>query len=131
MAPGLFVSANITGTKIEGLLRAPRSAIRGENDIFIGKPEDGELRIFSVEVVHSSADGAWFRSDDVIPGDLAITSPIRGSNDGMSITILQRLEDGTIKNHNEAAKPKEDEASEDGGSAQVTEVIASTEDGAQ
>ncbi|MEM1148455.1 MAG: hypothetical protein AAGH49_11730, partial [Pseudomonadota bacterium] len=33
-----------------------------------------------------------------------IVSPIRGSNDGMAITILERLQDGSIKNHNEAAQ---------------------------
>ncbi|MEL6860923.1 MAG: efflux RND transporter periplasmic adaptor subunit [Pseudomonadota bacterium] len=108
MAPGLFVSAEVAGTKIEGLLRAPRSAIRGGDNIFIGEPEAGELRIFSVDLVYSSTEGAWFRSDQVEVGDLAIVSPIRGSNDGMSITILERLEDGTIKNHNEAAQGNEE-----------------------
>lgn len=104
MAPGLFVSAEVAGTKVEGLLKAPRSAIRGGDNIFIGEPEAGELRIYQVDLVHSSPDGAWFRSDQVEVGDLAIVSPIRGSNDGMSITILERLEDGTIKNHNDAAQ---------------------------
>lgn len=109
MAPGLFVNAQIAGTKIEDLLKAPRSAIRGGNNVFIGDPEAGQLRIFSVDLVHSSAEGAWFRSPDVSVGDLAITSPIRGSNDGMNITILERLEDGTIKNHNEDAQSDSDD----------------------
>ncbi len=89
-------------------MRAPRSAIRGGDNIFIGEPEAGELRIFAVDLVHSSTEGAWFRSDQVDVGDLAIVSPIRGSNDGMSITILERLEDGTIKNHNEAAQSNDE-----------------------
>ena len=104
MAPGLFVSAEVAGTKVEDLLKAPRSAVRGGDNIFIGEPETGELRIYQVDLVHSSPEGAWFRSDQVEVGDLAIVSPIRGSNDGMSITILERLEDGTIKNHNDAAQ---------------------------
>ena len=108
MAPGLFVSAEVAGTRIEGLLKAPRSAIRGGDNIFIGQPADGELRIFQVDLVHSSTEGAWFRSDQVEVGDLAIVSPIRGSNDGMSITILERQEDGTIKNHNEAAQSSDE-----------------------
>ena len=108
MAPGLFVSAEVAGTRIEGLLKAPRSAIRGGDNSFIGEPADGELRIFQVDLVHSSTEGAWFRSDQVEVGDLAIVSPIRGSNDGMSITILERQEDGTIKNHNEAAQSSDE-----------------------
>lgn len=126
MAPGLFVNASIAGRKIEDLLVAPRSAIRGGDNIFIGKPEAGELRIFAVDIVYSSPDGAWFRSDQVVEGDLAIISPIRGSNDGMSITILQRMEDGTITNHNEASQSDTEEL----GVADVsTDVIATAGDG--
>lgn len=128
MAPGLFVNADISGTKIEDLLVAPRSAIRGGENIFIGDPEEGVLRIYEVDLVFSSPDGAWFRSPDVSPGDLAITSPIRGSNDGMSITILQRMEDGSIKNLNEAAKA--DETDETTGIADVSpELVGSAGDG--
>ena len=131
MAPGLFVSAEIDGTRIEDLLRAPRSAIRGGNNIFIGDIEVGQLRIFPVEIVHSSADGAWFRSADVNIGDLAIVSPIRGSNDGMNITILERLEDGTIKNHTEDIGSENDaDDDETTGMADTeTKVIASTAGG--
>ena len=128
MAPGLFVNADISGTKIEDLLVAPRSAIRGGENIFIGDPEAGELRIYEVDLVFSSPDGAWLRRPDVSPGDLAITSPIRGSNDGMSITILQRMEDGSIKNHNEAAKA--DETDDTTGVADVsTDLVGSAGDG--
>ncbi|MEL6723935.1 MAG: efflux RND transporter periplasmic adaptor subunit [Pseudomonadota bacterium] len=128
MAPGLFVNAEIAGTKIEDLFVAPRSAIRGGNNIFIGNPAEGELRIFEVDLVFSSPDGAWFRSPDVSVGDLAITSPIRGSNDGMSITILQRMEDGSIKNHNEDAQ-SDDDSDPTGVADTSPNVVASTSDG--
>ena len=129
MAPGLFVNADIAGTKIEDLLVAPRSAIRGGENIFIGDPKEGALRIYEVDLVFSSPDGAWFRSPDVAPGDLAITSPIRGSNDGMSITILQRMEDGSIKNHNEEASAEDDEDATTGMADVSTELVSATEDG--
>ncbi len=131
MAPGLFVAAEIDGTKIEDLLVAPRSAIRGGNNIFIGEPAAGELRIFPVDLVYSSNQGAWFRSDDVEVGSLAIVSPIRGSNDGMSITILERLADGTIKNHNDAAETAAEDNEPGSVADTATEVIASTGDGGQ
>jgi RND family efflux transporter MFP subunit len=131
MAPGLFVTAEVDGTRIENLLVAPRSAIRGGNNIFIGEPENGALRIFPVDLVYSSSDGAWFRSNDVEVDDLAIVSPIRGSNDGMSITILERLEDGTIKNHNEAADNAANDNERDRVADAANDVIASTGDGGQ
>lgn len=130
MAPGLFVNASIEGTEIKDLLVAPRAAVRGGSNIFIGDPAEGALRIHEVELVYTSPEGAWFRSYDVGVGDLAIISPIRGSNDGMSITVLERLEDGTIKNHNDAAKPRNENA--DGGqdvNDVATEVVASAEEG--
>jgi RND family efflux transporter MFP subunit len=131
MAPGLFVTAEVDGTRIENLLVAPRSAIRGGNNIFVGEPENGALRIFPVDLVYSSSDGAWFRSNDVEVDDLAIVSPIRGSNDGMSITILERLEDGTIKNHNEAADTAANDNERDSVADAANDVIASTGDGGQ
>ena len=129
MAPGLFVNASIAGTKIENLLVAPRSAIRNGNNIFIGDPEAGALRIHEVDLVFSSPDGAWFRSPDVSVGDLAIVSPIRGSNDGMSITILQRMEDGSITNHNEQTQSNNEGSDESGTAELASEVVASAGDG--
>lgn len=131
MAPGLFVNAGIAGTRIENLLVAPRSAIRGGNNIFLGDPEAGVLRIYEVDLVYTAPDGAWFRSDDVKVGDLAITSPIRGSNDGMNITILQRMEDGSIKNHNEDAKAAGGSDTENGVADASSNMIASTGNGGQ
>ena len=131
MAPGLFVNASIAGTKIENLLVAPRSAVRSGDNVFIGDPEAGALRIYEVDVVFSSPDGAWFRSPNVSVGDLAITSPIRGSNDGMSITILERMEDGSIKNHNDEAKSDKDGGGEASPAELASEVVASTGDGGQ
>ena len=55
MAPGLFVNAEIDGTKIEDLLVAPRSAIRGGNNIFIGEPAEGRAtHLPEVDLVYSS-----------------------------------------------------------------------------
>ncbi|MEM8615677.1 MAG: efflux RND transporter periplasmic adaptor subunit [Pseudomonadota bacterium] len=109
MAPGLFVQADIDGVSVDGLLKAPRSAIRSGNNIFIGDPVESVLRIIPVDMVYSDQSGAWFRSDRVEVGALAVTSPLRGPNDGMTITILERLEDGTIKNHTEDNRVEESE----------------------
>jgi hypothetical protein len=52
-----------------------------------------------VNVEFSDRDGAYFH-DGAEPGELAITSPIQAPFDGMSLTVMQRMEDGTVKVHN-------------------------------
>jgi len=125
MAPGLFVQAELSGIRIDGLLKAPRAALRSGNNLFLGDPEKGQLRIQPVDLVHADPDGAWFRSDAVSVGDLALTSPIRGSNDGMSLTILQRLPDGTILNHNR--ERQKDNTSDPDASEQMSGTISEGE----
>ncbi len=135
MAPGLFVEANVEGTSVPDLLVAPRSAVRSGDSIFIGDPESSQLRIYEVDLVYSDPDGAWFRSDEVQIGDLALTSPIRGSNDGMTITILQRMEDGSIKNHSleaaAAALSSEETETEVEESAADEQVALTNKEGVQ
>lgn len=99
MAPGLFVQASLQGARETGLLKAPRAAIRSGNELYVGDPAMGELRIYKVDVVHSDPNGAWFSSAEIDAGALAIVSPIQAAFDGMSITLLERLEDGTIYSH--------------------------------
>ncbi len=99
MAPGLFVTGRVEGDRIDNLLVAPRGALRSGNKVFVGDVEAGELRIHEVDLVFSDPDGAWFRSDAVNPGDLAIISPLQAPFDGMSIITLEREEDGSITTH--------------------------------
>ena len=105
MAPGLFVTARIQGETLDNVMIAPRASLRGDNRLFIGDPKTGKLSIRSVDVAFSDRDGAYLHSG-VEPGELAITSPIQAPFDGMSINVLERLPDGTVKVHGEK-KPKE------------------------
>lgn len=99
MAPGLFVNAQIQGKSLDQVLIAPRSALRGDDRLYIGDPETGKLSIRTVDVVFSDKDGAYFHTG-AVPGELAIISPIQAPFDGMSLTVMQRMEDGTVKVHN-------------------------------
>jgi hypothetical protein len=47
----------------------------------------------------------------------------------MSITILERLEDGSIKNHNEAAQSNDDGLETTGIADASSEIVASSGDG--
>jgi RND family efflux transporter MFP subunit len=102
MAPGLFVNARIEGETLENILIAPRAALRGDDRLFIGMPEDGKLSIRNVAVVYSDRDGVYLRAG-AQPGELAITSPIRAPFDGMNITVLERMPDGSVKVHGNKA----------------------------
>lgn len=92
---------------------APRGALRSGNQIYIGDPEAGELHIYEVQVEYSDPQGAWFRSDEVEPGQLAVTSPIQAAFDGMNITVLERMPDGSIKTHTPSRDREDDMPSEE------------------
>lgn len=104
MAPGLFVTAKIDGSMIEGLLVAPRGALRSGNKIYIGDGEAGQLRLVEVDLVYSDPDGAWFRSGEIEAGEMAIVSPVQAAFDGMSITVLERMPDGSIYTHSDTTE---------------------------
>jgi RND family efflux transporter MFP subunit len=96
MAPGLFVNAVIEGDTIPDVLIAPRASLRGDDRIYVGNPDKGTLSIKTVDLIYSDTEGAYIRSG-VNEGDFAITSPIQAAFDGMSITVMERQPDGTIK----------------------------------
>ena len=119
MAPGLFVNATIEGDTIPDVLVAPRGSLRGEDKLFIGNAADGKLSIRTVDLVYSDADGAYVRSG-VEAGELAITSPVQAPFDGMSITVMERLEDGSVKVH-------EPDKKSDTGDATATVAVTGAE----
>ena len=95
MAPGLFVTAAISGEMLENVIWAPRAALRGANDLYLSSSEKDMLSIRKVNVLHSDESGAYI-SDDIPVGSLAIVSPIPAASDGMRLRVRERLADGTI-----------------------------------
>ena len=117
MVPGLFVNATINGQQVEDTLWAPRSALRGNNELYIAvdavatntdttdtensdlkrTTSDGKsaLSIRSVEPLYSDQSGSYFSSGAEV-GELAIVSPIQLAVDGMRLNVQERLADGTI-----------------------------------
>ena len=100
------MNATIKGETIPDVLIAPRAAMRGENRIFIGNPDEGTLSIREVNIIYSDPGGAYVRSG-IEAGELAIISPIQAAFDGMNITVLERLEDGTTKVYENKNSPNE------------------------
>ena len=123
MAPGLFVNATIKGKTIEDVLIAPRGALRGENRLFIGLPDEGKLSIREVTLIYSDTDGAYITSG-AEEGELAVVSPVQAPFDGMRLTVMQRLEDGSV----EIYEPKNSENEAKSGDA--TTLVSAAEEGA-
>ncbi len=107
MAPGLFVTAVIEGKTLDDVLIAPRAALRGDDRVFIGLPDEGKLSVREVDLIYSDPDGAYIRSG-IEEGEYAITSPIQAAFDGMSIKVMERKPDGTIEIFEPKTKDKAD-----------------------
>ena len=118
MAPGLFVDAEIDGRRIENVVRIPRSALRGADQVFIGNGPEGRLEIRTVNVVYSTDDGA-FVSSGVEDGELAVVSPIQAAFDGMSIQVVERMPDGSLVPRTPRKSKSDDAGEEDTAAAQV------------
>lgn len=97
MAPGLFVTATVNAATVENVLWAPRAALRGNDELYIGNPDEGTLSIRPIDVLHSDTEGAYFNAGAVV-GELAVISPVQAAFDGMRLTIRERLADGSIAN---------------------------------
>ncbi len=123
MAPGLFVTASIIGDTVEDAIWAPRSALRGDNDLYLANDDKTALSIRKVNVLYSDQTGAYI-ADDIPQGSLAITSPIPAATNGMRLRIQERLADGTI------LEPPKDKQPADGETAIATGGGASTSSGA-
>lgn len=95
IAPGLFVTATIAGDTIEDVLWAPRSALRGNNNLFIGDQKAGLLNIRTIDVLYSDTTGVYFPSG-AEAGELAVVSPVQAAFDGMRLQIRERRPDGSL-----------------------------------
>lgn len=89
LAPGMFVEADIAGPTLENVILVPRTALRGDDKVFIAT-SDGTLSIKTVEVVSSDRDRVVIGSG-LRAGERVVTSPIRGAADGMKIEEVETL----------------------------------------
>jgi len=83
LAVGLFVSAAIEGREVADAFVMPRSALRGEDHVYVAE-EGGTLTIRTVNVITSSTEQLVV-SSGVSAGDMIVVSPIRGASEGMRI----------------------------------------------
>lgn len=86
LAMGLFVEAAIAGRSLDRAYVLPRSALRGEDTIYVAN-RDGTLSIRTARVIDSSAEEVIVTSG-VEAGERVVISPIRAAAEGMRITAL-------------------------------------------
>ncbi len=91
MAAGLFVTAQIEGRTIENSVVIPRTALRGENEVFIVRA-DNTMEIRQVAVASSNRERAVLTSG-IEAGEKVITSPVRGAADGVAVAVAGAPED--------------------------------------
>ncbi|MEM6512307.1 MAG: efflux RND transporter periplasmic adaptor subunit [Pseudomonadota bacterium] len=87
---GTFVSARIAGTSIDDILRVPRAAIRG-SDQLIFRDSESRLRIRTVSIIRADADYAYI-DDGARAGDEVITTALESPVNG---TPVRTLDDAT------------------------------------
>ena len=80
---GTFVTAIIDGKSLEGIVRVPRDALRG-SDQLIFVDEDSRLRIRGVEIVRSDADYVYLRNG-ASPGDRIVLTALETPVNGMKV----------------------------------------------
>jgi len=80
---GTFVAANIEGVTVDNVIRVPRSAIRGNNQLmFIDA--DNRLQIKNVDIVRADAEYAYLRGGAMI-GDRISTTALESPINGMKV----------------------------------------------
>jgi len=80
---GTFVAANIEGATVANVIRVPRSALRGNNQLMFVDAEN-RLRIRNVEILRSEADYAYLRSGTLIGDRISITT-LESAINGMKV----------------------------------------------
>ncbi len=95
LAAGLFVTATIDGRAIDNAVTIPRSAMRGDGQVFVVRADD-TLEIRDVVVAKSDRNHVIVTAG-LAPSERVITSPVRGAATGMKVAVAGDGGDDTTK----------------------------------
>ena len=90
---GSFVTARIEGVTLDGIIRVPRNALRG-SDQLIFVDDDSRLRIRAVEIVRADAEYVYL-TGGVAPGDRIVMTALETPINGMKVEISEDEDTGT------------------------------------
>ncbi|MDX1507612.1 MAG: efflux RND transporter periplasmic adaptor subunit [Woeseiaceae bacterium] len=80
---GTFVTASIAGSTLEGIVRVPRSALRG-SDQLIFVDDESRLRIRDIRIARADENYVYV-SDGAMPGDRIVVSAIDTPVNGLKV----------------------------------------------
>lgn len=103
---GTFVAANIDGTRVDGVVRIPRFALRGNNQI-VFVDDDNRIRIRDVDILRADAEYA-FLSSGAEEGDRIILTTIETPLNGMKVRIKGEDSDSLTAKPAETISQKEE-----------------------
>ena len=86
---GTFVAANIEGTDALDLIRIPRSALRGSDQVLVVNDEN-QIEIRTIDVMRADARFAYV-SGGVTAGERITTTAIEAPTNGMSVRTADML----------------------------------------
>jgi len=89
---GTFVAANISGASALDVIRIPRTALRGSNQVLIVDDEN-KIEIRTVEVIRSDARYVYV-SGGVSAGEQITTTAIEAPTNGMSVRTVDTVAKG-------------------------------------
>lgn len=95
LAVGLFVEAEILGRKLPGVVKLPRSALRGDSSVFLIDAEQ-RLRLVSVNVVRREGDWVLI-GDGLSDGDRVCLSAMDDAVEGMQVRIVETLAEVSLR----------------------------------
>ncbi len=85
LAVGLFVSAQIEGREIAGVISLPGRVLRGQDEVVV-VDDQGRLRSRKVKLLQRG-DGNIVVSRGIVPGERVVTSPLPVSADGLLVNV--------------------------------------------
>jgi len=88
LRPGAFVAVQMPGQVYDNALRAPDTALYGENIVFVVKDE--RLAERHIEIIGYTGSDIIFRSADgerIVDGDLIVTTQIREGGPGARVAV--------------------------------------------
>ena len=87
---GTFVGAHIEGTTLDEVIRVPRLAVRGANQLLI-VDDDNKLQIRSVDVIRADAEYVYIREGASVGERICLTA-VEAPSNGMAVRTTDRPE---------------------------------------
>lgn len=85
LAPGLFVTVDIEGRRLENVSVIPRSALHQDNVVWVVN-EEGRLWFRKVHVARISTESIIVESG-LADGETVVVSPLNAVTDGMKVSV--------------------------------------------